>query len=937
MVDFLLDNTLGAWHAGKVLASNPQLASTAQTEDDLRQAVALPGCPWSYLRLIKTDDGLWAPAAGVFEGWPMAVAELKCLDPCMGSGHFVVAMFERLVGLRIEEEGMSEKVAVSAVIQGNLFGLEIDPRCTQIATFNLALAAWRRIGHYRLPAMNLACSGLAPNATEAEWLDLAGDNERIRNGMGRLYRLFDKAAVLGSLINPRAGEADLLVADFQELRPLLEQALVHDSKDEVTHELSVTAGGLAKAAEILAGQFTLVATNVPYLGRGKQDEVLQDYCGQIYPEAKADLATAFVERCLEFCATQCSHGTTAIVTPQNWISLGSFRKLRTRLLSDCCFKVVAQLGPAAFQDMNWWGANTLLIIYSSEMSSASSSFGGIDVSAPRDPAQKACLLLSSSIEILNQRQQLENPDNRLIISHLDSHDLLGKAAIFGKGSVTGDGHHYLRSFWEFDRVAQGCRYWLNSPSKNQQWGGREQVVLWQLDGFNPRSEIGFAERGQRVLGQTGIAIAKMNHLHCTRYEGELFDDNLAALIPSNANNLSALWTFCTSPEFKTTLRLLEPKMAVTAGTFVKVPFDLAHWQEVAAEKYPHGLPKPFSSDPTQWLFSGHPAGADQPLHVALARLLSYLWPRQTGSGFPDCPALDPDGLESLADQDGIVCLSPTRGEAAAVDRLRGLLAAAFGDEWSNARERELLLETAVANDAKKAAADLSDWLRQNFFAEHCKLYQSRPFIWQIWDGNPHGFSALVNYHKLAAPKGQGRKTLELLTFTYLGDWIDSQKLDQAEGVNGADDRLAAALDLQGQLKKILEGEPPYDIFVRWKPLHKQPIGWDPDINDGVRLNIRPFLNAQLRKGGKAGAGILRAKPGTIKWTKDRGKTPKGSKADFPWFWGWEEKTPAVATDFGAPIPGAPPAGDSFDGNRWNDLHYTRAAKEAARARHRDEG
>ena len=113
-------------------------------------------------------------------------------------------------------------------------------------------------------------------------------------------------------------------------------------------------------------------------------------------------------------------------------------------------------------------------------------------------------------------------------------------------------------------------------------------------------------------------------------------------------------------------------------------------------------------------------------------------------------------MEALADGDGIVCLSPIRGEAGAADRLRGLLAAAFDDEWSNAKERELLLETAVSNDARKAAADLGEWLRQSFFAEHCKLFKSRPFIWQIWDGNPCGFSALVNYHKLAAPNDQGR-------------------------------------------------------------------------------------------------------------------------------------------------------------------------------------
>ncbi|WP_035610952.1 N-6 DNA methylase [Haloferula sp. BvORR071] len=891
MVDFLLDNTLGAWWAEKQLALSPQL-SDLSSEDELRQSVTLPGCPWKYLRFIQGTDGKWTPAAGSFDGWPKSAAALRALDPCMGSGHFVVAMFERLVALRLAEEKMDEAAAVAAVIRENLFGLEIDPRCTQIVAFNLALVAWRRVGHCKLPAMNLACSGLAPNTREADWLAIAGDNPKLQRGMERLYRLFQKAAVLGSLINPSAGEGDLLVAAFHELLPLLEKALEQEAKDGTEHEMAVTARGLAKAAEILASQFTLVATNVPYLGRGKQDEVLQDYCERVYPQSKADLATAFVERCLEFCGTQGSHGTTALVTPQNWISLGSFRKLRTSLLNDRCFKIVAQLGPAAFQDMNWWGANTLLIVLNSETSLADSSIGGIDVSAPRDPSQKASLLRSASVSVLSQRSQLHNPDNRVIISELGSHDLLGKAAVFGKGSVTGDGPHYLRNFWEFDRIVEGCRYWLNSPDEKQPWGGREQVVLWRLDGFDPRTEIGFAERGQRVLGQKGVAIAKMNHLHCTRYEGELFDDNLAVLIPNDASNLSALWTFCTSPDFKTTLRLLEPKMAVTAGTFVKVPFDAAHWQKAAADKYPHGLPNPFSSDPTQWLFNGHPAGADQPLHVSVARLLGYQWPRQTGSSFPDCPALGPDGLEAVADDDGIVCLSATKGEAPAAERLRALLVQTLG---------KLDLPALLASSGPKGSKSesLEDWLRDEFFEQHCALFHNRPFIWHVWDGHKSGFSALLNYHKLTHAK------LENLTYAYLGDWIRRQQAAVDAGESGSDSRLQAAKLLQVRLKLILEGEPPYDLFVRWKPLSKQSIGWHPDLNDGVRINIRPFMATDI-PGGKSGAGLLRAKP-NIKWDKDRGKEPHREKAEFPWFW----------------------KGNSFVADRVNDVNLKRSQKEKA--------
>ena len=468
----------------------------------------------------------------------------------------------------------------------------------------------------------------------------------------------------------------------------------------------------------------------------------------------------------------------------------------------------------------------------------------------------------------------------------------------------------------------------------QLFSGRHRLIPHELISASESLVPGTRLTGQAVWGKAGVVVSQMNMLSPTLYSGEPFDDNCAVIVPKEIGDLPAIWSFLSSADFHPLVRELDQAVKVTSSSLVAVPFDLTHWRKVAAERYPQGLPKPFSGNPTQWLFSGHPAGANQSLHAAIARLIGYLWPRQTGSGFPDCPALSLDGLEALADDDGIVCLSPARGEASAADRLRRLLAAALEGEWSSAKERELLLETAVANDARQPAADPGDWLRQYFFAEHCKIFKSRPFIWQIWDGNPHGFSALVNYHKLAAPKGQGRRTLELLTYTYLGDWIDRQKLDQAEGVNGADDRLAAALDLQGQLKKILEGEPPYDIFVRWKPLHQQAIGWDPDINDGVRLNIRPFLNAQLHKGGKTGAGILRAKPGTIKWTKDRGKEPMRSKDDFPWCWGWDEDNPAMATDFGAPVPGAPPAGHSFDGNRWNDLHYTCAAKEAAKVRQR---
>ena len=244
-----------------------------------------------------------------------------------------------------------------------------------------------------------------------------------------------------------------------------------------------------------------------------------------------------------------------------------------------------------------------------------------------------------------------------------------------------------------------------------------------------------------------------------------------------------------------------------------------------------------------------------------------------------------DVLLPLADEDGVVCISSVRGEPPAAERLLEMLHAAYGSKWSDSLIDKLLFETGC-----KSGTTLDDWLRNSFFEQHCKLFHQRPFVWHLWDGRKDGFSVLVNYHRL------DNSTLKNLTYSYLGDWITIQKREAADGKPGADSRLAAAQDMQKKLELILEGEPPYDIFVRWKPLSEQAIGWHPDLNDGVRMNIRPFVKA----------GILRKNP-NIKWTKDRGKEPNRPADQFPWFW----------------IDG------EFTGERVNDVHMNLADKTRA--------
>jgi hypothetical protein len=922
MVDFLLDNTLGAWWAGKVLAADPSIAASATSEDDLRKAVSLPGVPWAYLRFIKPDDGehagTWRPAAGTFDGWPRAAKALTCLDPCMGSGHFVVAMFDRLVPLRMREEGLTETAAIQAVIRDNLFGLEIDPRCTQIGAFNLALAAWRRVGHIPLPPMHIACSGLAPNATEDEWVALAEGNSRLEEGMRRLHGLFKDAPVLGSLINPRAEGYAAFEASFAELQPILEKALAKEGRDDAEHEMAVTARGVAKAAEILGRQFTLVATNVPYLGIRHQSPTVAQYCLAIHPEARHDLAVVFVDRCIQLLANS---GTHAAVAPQSWLFSSSYKKYRVRLLDTTSWDLLAPLGARAFETITGEVVNVALFSWSQRPPVPTHNFVAIATDEEPDPVAKAAKLLVDGVVSFCQKAQLANPDSRVVLARTSSSATIDTVARSLAGIQNGDSPRFLRSVWEVLAPSARWAFMQSAVNATDLIGGLDTVIDYDMKGGHLRADATWRrealhdsdQRGKPFWGKRGVTISRMGNLPCCLYLGCLYDQGSAVLVPNDPSLLPALWAFVSSPEYSTAVRRIDKKLNVTSATLAKVPFDVARWQADAATAFPSGLPAPRSPDPTQWLFNGHPKDSDNPLHVAVARLIGYQWPRQTGSEFPDCPALGPDGLERHADADGIVCLSSVRGEPTAADRLLALLADAYGPDWSADLRDKLLADVDAAGDT------LDDWLRDSFFEQHLKLFHQRPFVWHIWDGLRDGFHCLVNYHRLAGPDGQGRRTLEKIAYEYLGDWITRQKAQQAAGEEGADGRVAAAVHLQEQLAKIIEGEPPYDIFVRWKPLAEQPIGWDPDINDGVRLNIRPFMTARPLGAKAKKACILRAAPG-IKWDKDRGNEPDRPKDQFPWFWTWDEES----QDF--------LGGSKFDGKRHNDLHYTRKAKEAARAK-----
>lgn len=552
--------------------------------------------------------------------------------------------------------------------------------------------------------------------------------------------------------------------------------------------------------------------------------------------------------------------------PEKWTYLRSYAAWRSALLNCAAFCMLVRLGPRAFRT-SLWDLNIVLLIMTHGEASCSQRLRGIDVADSSSTDACASSLVDSHTPIAetDQHDLRGDPDAIITMEALPQGEPMTHFATCYQGTSTGDNLRYVCFFWE-PELSDNRWVAFQGPSHvSIAFAGREHVVNKQLFETTPPCA---AIRGREAWDRAGVAIARVGSQAATLYSGEKFSNTVPVIVPTEERWLPALWSFCTSTDFREKLRARNKSLSIDNGYIEQVPFDLEHWRSVAEEQYPDGLPERYSEDPTQWIFQGTVRPSTAPLQIAVARLLGYRWPEQAD-----------DELDDLVDDDGIVCIPSVRREQPAAVRLQQLLARAYGEAWKPGLAETLLAEVGYQGKT------LDDWLQDGCFQQHCELFHQRPFIWHIWDGRrKDGFHVLVNYQQL------DRKRLEMLTYTYLGDWIRRQQEELKQEKGGAEGRLEAAKDLQRRLELILEGEAPHDIFVRWKRIEEQSIGWDPDLNDGVRLNIRPFMEAD----------VLRKKP-KIHWRKDRGKDPE----DSPWY-------------------------HLFEGNRINDHHLTLEEKHAVR-------
>jgi hypothetical protein len=209
-----------------------------------------------------------------------------------------------------------------------------------------------------------------------------------------------------------------------------------------------------------------------------------------------------------------------------------------------------------------------------------------------------------------------------------------------------------------------------------------------------------------------------------------------------------------------------------------------------------------------------------------------------------------------ADDDGIVSFNAVNGEPRLVERVRQELATLFPGRDANQVEVEIVNELKRAVKGYRKCASLEEWLDNAFFECHAGLYKSRPIFWHIasTQGTARfAFGALVHYHRF------DKNRMAKLRASYLRDAVEEfqREAGLADKAGRSDDRLewqakveeAQALDKklqhiqEGHHEGAEGGDRDYRILTPWKEPHQRPKGWDPDLDDGVKVNIEPFEKA----------------------------------------------------------------------------------------------
>lgn len=468
------------------------------------------------------------------------VREITLLDPACGTMHFGLVAFDLFAEMYQEEidrtgdPGWPNLPSVqnsndvpAAIIEHNLFGIDIDLRAVQLSALALLLKARALNPNAHITDHNLACASVAPldGSHLAVFLEtshfehsiyirlIQGIWDRLKNmpQLGSLVRLesdvnslveSEKTKTLAEQIIPHlpgfASEQFETEAERIEFWENIAKRIIHAFGEFATrnvaqgqdeHYFTGEATKGLRVLRLMLRHYDVVAANPPYMSNRNMSVAMNEYLKWAYPNAKGDLYAAFIERCVELTS---SNGRTAMITQQSFMSISSYELMRKQLLNRTVIETMIHVGPHAFAEIEGEKVNTTLFVLRQELdatrrNNANGTYFRL-VSEPDAEAKQrsferavSCLQIDKHDPIIYHYRQSDfdvipgapwvyyiTPTLRTLFHTLPKLESKTDVCI---GMRTGDNNRFLRFWWEVgtSRIRFGCSGADEAYVSGQRW------------------------------------------------------------------------------------------------------------------------------------------------------------------------------------------------------------------------------------------------------------------------------------------------------------------------------------------------------------------------------------------------------------------------------------------------------------------------------------
>lgn len=529
--------------------------------------------------------------------------DIKVLDPCMGSGHILVYAFDVLYQI-YKEAGYGEREIPRKILQNNIYGLDIDDRAAQLASFALIMKArahnrrlFREIEREDIE-LNL-CSIQESNGISNEAIDYfcsletGLDNEELRSDLEYLVNVFTDAKEYGSILEVEKVKFEALKQRLKEIED--DNNLMFGDYIKILLE---KVPMLVKQAEIMSRMYEVCITNPPYMGRKGMESKLKRHVEKVFVDSKSDLFSVFIDK---YTRKGIIKYYSAFITMQSWMFLSSYKAMRYKLLTNNNINSMLQIGYNSFPGMNSQIAHAAtFIIYNENIKNYNGVYFNLNNESITADKEKVFInkLIKKDFYTRRQSDYLEIPGQN--IAYWISENMknvfelaspLGQLAEPKQGMATADNNRFLRVWFEVNKEKIGFKYKnsLLAKESNQKWfpynkggdfrkwyGNNEFVVNWEKDGYEIKAFKASVIRNEGYYFNKGITwslISTSNFAARLSPGGFLFDVGGSTVFPEEKllNYILALMNSKVTYEI---LKMIAPTINFQVGDIREIPIIL---------------------------------------------------------------------------------------------------------------------------------------------------------------------------------------------------------------------------------------------------------------------------------------------------------------------------------------------------------------------------